>query len=129
MFISAAASRGPAPRPRASRASPAQFVLLISHSIQNVMQCKEFFYCTSAYALCQYAVTKKKQNDPLKLFRRDQPVQGNICAPVSDSQGKGAALELFRAGDLVQLEDRVAVPVADGASQLGEGDALAVFRG
>lgn len=38
-FISAAASRGPAPRPRASRASPAQFVLLISHSVEcNAVQ-------------------------------------------------------------------------------------------
>ena len=39
IFISAAASRGPAPRPRASRASPAQFVLLISHSVEcNAVQ-------------------------------------------------------------------------------------------
>ena len=38
-FISAAASRSPAPRPRTSRASPAQFVLLISHSVEcNAVQ-------------------------------------------------------------------------------------------
>ena len=43
-FISAAASRGPAPRPRASRASPAQFVLLISHSVEcNAVQ-REYKY-------------------------------------------------------------------------------------
>ena len=41
------------PGPMTPRSSPAQFVLLISHSIQNVMQCKELFYYSVAYAVCQ----------------------------------------------------------------------------
>ena len=49
-----------AARPHDQTSSPAQFVLLISHSIQNVMQCKELFNYNVVYAACQYVVIKKK---------------------------------------------------------------------
>ena len=50
-----------AARPHDMKSLPAQFVLLISHSIQNVIQCNELFYYNVAYVVSQYAVTKKKQ--------------------------------------------------------------------
>lgn len=50
--------RHSAARPHDPKSSPAQFVLLISHSIQNVMQCKEFFNYSVVYASCQYVVTR-----------------------------------------------------------------------
>lgn len=39
--------------------SPAQFVLLNSHSVKNIMQCKEYLFYIISYASCQAWETKK----------------------------------------------------------------------
>lgn len=39
------------PGPTPSPASPAQFVLLIAHSVKNVMQCKEILYNVTIQAM------------------------------------------------------------------------------
>ena len=64
-FISAAAS---AARPHASSASPAQFVLLISHPCSNVMQCKENFFMIPRSYTTDYALVKRNMIIFLNYF-------------------------------------------------------------
>ena len=115
--------RHSAARPHAQKSSPAQFVLLISHSIQNVMQCKELFNYSVVYAPCQYVVTR--------FWRRDRPAADYAGGGPAEKHPTGTqqALRLFSlrshavVAEFYQREDLL---IGDGLiQQHGDPGALA----
>ena len=101
-----------AARPHDLKSSPAQFVLLISHSIQNVMQCKELFDYNVAYVVCQYAVTKRSKNPKgALLYMVCDHVSCALRGPARTSESPGRLRRYAPYKGLHPLRRFAAIPV------------------